>query len=208
MTHPPRRAPTRPDPPRRAPTRPGQGAVARLAAQGATHVCLPSEMPAPTIAVATRAARDLGLGVEVQVVGRAVLAVSARCSHARARARARTKDNRRFGCGDDPDGMPLRARDDRPILRVNGIRTQSGSYLDLLPEAARIVADGVPHLRLMPQAVDRVAVARLFRDVLDARLSAEDANGHLAALSAGTTTSNGFYHGAAGCRRIALAAPA
>ena len=58
-----------------------------MARQSATHICLPAEMPAPAIAVAARAARDLGLGVEVQVYGRASLAVSARCYHARAHGR-------------------------------------------------------------------------------------------------------------------------
>ena len=90
--------------------------IAWMAGQGATHVCLPAEMPAPAIAAAAQAAVALGLGVEVQVYGRASLAVSARCYH--ARAHGRTKDNCQFVCEEDPDGMPLRTRDDRPILRV------------------------------------------------------------------------------------------
>src|SRR6056297_4244138 len=177
-----------------------------MAAKGATHVCLPSEMPASAIAIAAQAARDLGCGVEVQVFGRASLAVSARCYH--ARAHGRTKDNCQFVCEEDPDGMPLRTREGRPILRVNGIQTQSESYLDLLPETARLLADGVTHLRLMPQVVDMAAVAGVFRAVLDGALSAGEADARLAALCDGTGLSNGFYHGAAGYRRIAMAAPA
>jgi len=177
-----------------------------MAGQGATHVCLPAELPGPAIAVAARAARDLGLGVEVQVFGRASLAVSARCYH--ARAHGRTKDNCQFVCEQDADGMPLSTRDDAPILRVNGIQTQSESYLDLLPETPRLVADGVTHLRLMPQVVDMAAVAGVFRAVLDGALSAGEADARLAALCDGTGLSNGFYHGAAGYRRIAMAAPA
>lgn len=176
-----------------------------MAGQGATHVCLPAEMPAPAIAAAAQAARTLGLGVEVQVFGRASLAVSARCYH--ARAHGRTKDNCQFVCEEDPDGMPLRTRDDRPILRVNGIQTQSESYMDLLPETPRLVADGVTHLRLLPQTVNMVAVAQLFRDALEDRLPLEEADARLAALSGDAGLSNGFYHGAAGYRRIAMAAP-
>jgi len=183
-----------------------EATIAWMAGQGATHVCLPPELPGPAIAVAARAARDLGLGVEVQVFGRVSLAVSARCYH--ARTHGRTKDNCQFVCEEDPDGMPLRTRDDRPILRVNGIQTQSESYVDLLPEAGRLVADGVTHLRLMPQAVDMVAVARVFRDALDGRLPLGEADARLAALSGDAGLSNGFYHGAAGYRRIAVAAPA
>ena len=180
--------------------------IAWMAGQGATHVCLPAELPAEAIAVATGAARALGLGVEMQVFGRAPLAVSARCYH--ARAHGRTKDNCQFVCEEDPDGMPLRTRDNRPVLRVNGIQTQSESYVDLLPETGQIVAAGVTHLRLMPQAVDMVGVAGLFRAVLDGTLAVPEADARLAALCEGTGLSNGFYHGAAGYRRIALAAPA
>lgn len=183
-----------------------EATIAWMASQGATHVCLPTEMPAAAIAVAAQAARDLGIGLEVQVYGRASLAVSARCYH--ARAFGRTKDNCQFVCEADADGMPLRTRDDRPILRVNGIQTQSETYVDLLPETGRLVADGVTHLRLVPQAVDMVAVARLFRDMLDGRLALPEADARLAAVSGDATLSNGFYHGAAGYRRIALAAPA
>lgn len=183
-----------------------EATIAWMAAQGATHVCLPAELPAPSIAVAAKAARALGLGVEVQVFGRASLAVSARCYH--ARAHGRTKDNCQFVCEDDPDGMPLRTTDDRPILRVNGIQTQSESYIDLLPEAARMIAQGVTHLRLMPQAVDMVAVAALFRDVLDGTRAPGAAETMLRELCDGVPFSNGFFYGQAGYRRIAAAAPA
>lgn len=183
-----------------------EATIAWMARQGATHVCLPTELPAGAIAIAAQAARRLGLAVEVQVFGRASLAVSARCYH--ARAHGRTKDNCQFVCEDDPDGMPLRTRDDAPILRVNGIQTQSESYVDLLPETNRLIADGVTHLRLMPQAVDMVAVADAFHGALNGTLDMADAETRLRMLCAGTRFSNGFYHGQAGYRRIANAAPA
>jgi len=183
-----------------------EATIAWMAGKGATHISLPTELPAEAIALAAQAARELGLGVEVQVFGRASLAVSARCYH--ARAHGRTKDNCQFICEEDPDGMPLRTRDDAPILRVNGIQTQSESYIDLLPELARLEADGVTHMRLMPQDVDMVGVARLFRSVLDGNLAVAEADGRLRDLCAGRNFSNGFYYGQAGYRRIAAAAPA
>lgn len=177
-----------------------------MARQGATHVCLPAELPAPSVAVAARAGRDLGLGIEMQVFGRASLAVSARCYH--ARAHGRTKDNCQFICEDDPDGMPLHTRDDRPILRVNGIQTQSESYMDLLPEIPQLVAGGITHLRLMPQAVNMVGVAQVFRSVLNDETDIAQAEAALKSLCPDTAFSNGFYHGRAGYRRIANAVPA
>lgn len=182
-----------------------EATIAWMAGQGATHVTLPTEMPAAAIAAATAAAQGLGLGVEVQVFGRVSLATSARCYH--ARAHGRTKDNCLFVCEDDPDGMPLRTRDDKPILRVNGIQTQSESYVNLLPELPELAAKGVSHLRLMPQAVDMVAVAAVFRSVLDGSETIAKADEDLKALCDTTTFSNGFYHGQAGYRRIANAAP-
>ncbi|MCB1313960.1 MAG: U32 family peptidase [Sedimentitalea sp.] len=183
-----------------------EATIAWMAGRGATHVCLPAELPAPAIAVAVQAARNLGLGVEVQVFGRLSLAVSARCYH--ARAHGRTKDNCQFVCEEDADGLPLRTTDDRAILRVNGIQTQSESYLALLPESGRLVRDGVTHLRLMPQAVDMAAVASVFRGLLDEAVSVEEANASLHDLCADAAFSNGFYHGQAGYRRIAMAVPA
>jgi len=181
-----------------------EATIAWMARQGASHICLPTELPAEAIAVATKAARDLGLGVEVQVFGRASLAVSARCYH--ARAHGRTKDNCQFVCEDDADGMPLCTTDERPILRVNGIQTQSQSYVDLLPEMPKLASTGVTHLRLMPQAVDMVAVARTFRDALDCTSNFTDAEQALHDICGDVAFSNGFYYGQAGYRRIAMAA--
>jgi len=177
-----------------------EATIAWLAGQGATHVCLPPEMPGVAVGAAAAAARKLGLGVEVQVFGRAPLAVSARCYH--ARAHGRTKDNCRFVCEDDPDGMPLATRDGQPILRVNGIQTQSENYVELLAELPRMREFGVTHARLLPQDVDMVAVAAVFDDVLNGRESADAGRARLAGICTGTGFSNGFWHGEAGYRHI------
>ncbi|WP_127904062.1 ubiquinone anaerobic biosynthesis protein UbiV [Solirhodobacter olei] len=177
-----------------------EATIAWLAGQGASHVCLPVEMPSEAIAAASKAAGALGIGVEVQVFGRAPLAVSARCYH--ARAHGRIKDNCQFVCEEDPDGMPLSTRDGGAILRVNGIQTQSESYVELLDELPALQRMGVSHARLMPQDVDMVAVAEVFAACLAGHLEAGQARDRLGGLCAGTGFSNGFYHGAAGYRRI------
>jgi len=178
-----------------------EATIAWMAGQGATHVCLPAELPGRSAAVAARAARALGLGVEVQVFGRAPLAVSARCYH--ARAHGRHKDNCQFVCEDDPDGMPLLTLDGKPLLRVNGIQTQSESYVELLDALPELAAAGVSHARLLPQAVDMVAVARAFADHLGGQCDATEARVRLAGICAGVSFSNGFFHGVAGYRHIA-----
>ncbi|MRU14694.1 U32 family peptidase [Roseovarius sp. A21] len=177
-----------------------------MAGQGATHVCLPPEMPGAAVGVAAEAARDLGLGVEVQAFGRAPLAVSARCYH--ARAHGRTKDNCQFVCEEDSDGMPLATRDEQPILRVNGIQTQSESYIELLAELPVMRDMGITHARLLPQDVDMVAVARIFDDVMQGRSSVEEGRSRLGELCVGTGFSNGFWYGEAGYRHIARRADA
>jgi len=181
-----------------------EATIGWMAEQGARHVCLPAEMPGPAIAAAAGAARGLGLGVEVQVFGRAPLAVSARCYH--ARAHGRHKDNCQFVCEEDPDGMPLATRDGQPLLRVNGIQTQSESYVELLDELPALANMGVGHARLLPQDVDMVAVAGLFEGCLSGRIATAEARAHLARICPGTRLSNGFYHGEAGYRRIERAA--
>lgn len=177
-----------------------EATIGWLAGQGATHVCLPTELPGPAVAIAAAACASAGIGVEVQVFGRAPLAVSARCYH--ARAHGRTKDNCLFVCEDDPDGLPLSTRDGRAILRVNGIQTQSESYIELLGELSGLAAAGVTHARLLPQDVDMVAVAQVFESVLTGRCELAEGRDRLAALCGATDFSNGFYHGQAGLRRI------
>lgn len=177
-----------------------EATIAWMAAQGASHVCLPTELPGESVAVATKAARALGLGVEVQVFGRAPLATSARCYH--ARAHGRTKDTCRFVCEDDPDGMPLITRDKAPFLRVNGIQTQSENYVNLLGELPELAAMGVSHARLLPQDVDMVEVATVFDEALSGRTSSEEAAIRLQAICSRTKFSNGFFHGVAGHKNI------
>lgn len=174
-----------------------------LAAKGAKHFTLPVEMPATSVEVMGTAARALGVGLEIQVFGRASLAVSARCYH--ARAHGRTKDSCLFVCEEDPDGMPLTTLDGTEFLVVNGIQTMSRTYVSLLEFVPQTAAMGVTALRLMPQMQDMVAVAGVFRAVADGRVSADEGTAQLDALGFGVPLSNGFWLGEAGYRRIARA---
>lgn len=170
--------------------------LALLAAQGAVHATLPPELPATAVARLAGPAARLGVGLEVQIYGRIPLALSARCYH--ARAHGRTKDSCRFVCEEDPDGMPLRTLDDQPFLAVNGVQTLSHGCLMLTGEVAALQAAGVGSFRLSPQRHDMVAVARLYRDLLDGCIAPADAASALTTLRPDLPPVNGFHHGRAG----------
>lgn len=170
--------------------------LAVLARGGACNICLPAEMPAAAIAALAAEAEKFGVTLEVQVFGRVSLALSARCYH--ARAHGRTKDSCKFICENDPDGMPLRTLEDKPFLTVNGVQTMSHDYLNLTGELAELQAMGVTRFRLSPQSGDMVAVAAIFRAVLDRGIDAGEAAARLEAMNFGAPFSNGFYYGKPG----------
>ena len=164
--------------------------LAFLARHGATRVSLPGELPAQSIAALAGAG---GPELEVQVFGRLPLAISGRCFH--ARSRGLNKDGCRYVCAEDPDGMEVETLDGDPFLAVNGTQTLSYTWCNLAGELAELRAMGVHRFRLSPQDTDMVAVARIFRDLLDGRRQPREARESLAGLAGGTPFSNGFYYG-------------
>jgi len=170
--------------------------AAFLAGKGASNICLPPEMPVAAVAAFCDAARNVRTTIEVQVFGRLPLALSARCYH--ARAHGRTKDSCQYVCENDPDGMVLKTLDGQPFLAVNGIQTLSHDYLNLVSELPYLRNIGVSRFRLSPQDCDMVAVAAIFRAVLDQHLDQREANERLDAMKLGAPFSNGFYYGKPG----------
>ncbi len=174
-----------------------EGTLATLAGRGAIRVCLPAELPAPSLEVLA----STGLAeLEVQVFGRLPLAISARCYH--ARALGLHKDNCRFACGDDPNGMEIETLDGEPFLAVNGTQTLSHACCNRIAELNAMRAMGVGHFRLSPQAADMVAVAQVFRDVLDGKETTDRADARLTALTGDIPFSNGFFYGREGVRFV------
>jgi collagenase-like PrtC family protease len=170
--------------------------VAVLAGHGARNICLPAEMPATAVAALCAATTNLNVTIEMQVFGRVPLALSARCYH--ARAHGRSKDTCQFVCDQDPDGMPLRTLEDKPFLAVNGIQTMSHDYLNLISELPNLQTMGVGRFRLSPHICDMVAVAAVFRAMLDRRIDSTEASARLDALKLDAPFCNGFYHGKPG----------
>lgn len=167
-----------------------------LAARGATHVTPPWEVPRTALAVLAARAKTLGVGFEVQAFGRASLALSARCYH--ARAHGRTKDNCQFVCAEDADGMTLRGMDGAAFLAINGIQTLSHAYVDLSGDLEDLLALGPTDLRLSPHTLDMAGVARAFRDALDGRIAPAEAHRRIAELADAAPFANGFFHGQPG----------
>ncbi len=172
-------------------------ALAFLARHSARRVCFSPELGRDALAVLAPEARAHGMEPEVLVYGRMPLALSARCYHARAEGLA--KDGCRFVCGQDPDGRALTTMDGTPFLSVNGIQTLSHACLNLLDELAELRALSIDRFRLSPQSVDMVAVARLYRAVLDGTMAPDEATARLGALDGlDAPFANGYMHGAAG----------
>lgn len=170
-----------------------EGTLAYLERMGATRACLPAELSTETIAKMTAAA---ACEIEIQAFGRLPLAISARCYHARSRNLA--KDGCQYVCAEDPNGMDVDTLDDEAFLAVNGTQTMSYHYLDLLADLADLADKGVKRFRLWPQAVDMVAVTRLYRDVADGTLDPAQAQSRLADLCPRAEFANGYIHGREG----------
>ncbi|HKK16993.1 MAG TPA: U32 family peptidase [Gammaproteobacteria bacterium] len=177
-----------------------EDSLAFLAARGATHVTLPPELPAESIKVLARKARDLGITLEVMVYGRMPLALSARCYH--ARAHQTTKDNCQFVCGEDPDGMALKTQEGKPFLAINGIQTLSYNCLNLVHELKAMQDMGIHAFRLSPHSHDMSEISRLFRAVLDNEMPAAEAATRLENTGHPFPFANGFYYKKEGYRWI------
>lgn len=159
---------------------------------GASHICLPGELPLSSIEAI---AKDANVPIEVFAFGRMPLAISARCYH--ARANDLSKDSCRYVCSEDQDGMDVDTLDDDPFLTVNGVQTLSRTFHNVISDLDELAAAHVSALRLSPHSCDMVEASNLFRLVLDGKLDAEEANDRLAGL-VDQTFSNGFLYGTEG----------
>ncbi|MCD1635846.1 U32 family peptidase [Martelella mediterranea] len=176
------------------------GATARLLAKrGATRICLGPELPAASIAPITAGAPEIEY--EIIAFGRLPLAISARCAH--ARAKGNTKDNCQFVCGGEPDGLDVDTLDGQPFLTLNGVQTMSRHCQVLLNDLPSLSDLGLTHLRLSPQDCDMVAVAEIFADVRDGRMTSDEGIAMLKTVYSAAPYSNGFLHGAAGMDWVA-----
>lgn len=167
-----------------------------LAQKGARSICLPPELPFASVAVLAEAARRENIGCEVWAFGRAPLAISGRCYHARVHGLA--KDSCQFVCDRDPDGLTVDTLDKQAFLAVNGVQTLSFNCVNLAGDIRELAAAGVTSLRLSPHSGDFVGVTKVFRSILEGRTNGTDVDVELAALIPPMPFSRGFMFGATG----------
>ncbi|KRW96106.1 U32 family peptidase [Paracoccus sp. MKU1] len=177
-----------------------EGTLEWLAAKGARRICLPPELPLDSVAQLAQAGRQAGVAVEVWGHGRAPLAISGRCYHARLHDRA--KDSCQFVCAEDPDGRTVETLEGQPFLTVNGVQTLSYTHMSVAGQVAPLREAGVDALRLSPQPGDFAAVTRLYARLLESGLSPRDALADLRRIQPGAIFAQGFLEarpGAAPC---------
>ncbi len=179
-----------------------EGTLRHLVGADARRVTLPFELPAESIRALAATARQVELPVEleVQVFGRTPLAISARCYHARAHGRSKNACD--FVCDLDHNGMAVKTLDGQPFLAINGTQTLSHAIGCLAREVPALRGMGIGRFRLSPHRIDMVAVARIFRTVLDGRIDGTEANVRLAELAPFAPFANGFFHGREGAAWI------
>ena len=149
-----------------------------LVRHGARTVCPPVELPLATVGAIATACPETE--IELFAFGRLPLALSGRCYH--ARLHGLHKDSCQFTCEQDPDGLAVDTLDGRPFLAINGVQTLSAQVQAILLDAAGCAAHGIRRLRLSPHTADMVQVARIYRELVDERLDADDARRRLSRL--------------------------
>jgi len=164
-----------------------EATAAYFTSRGARRICLPPELPLSAIRAIARSQPEVTF--EVFAFGRVPLAISARCYH--ARLNKLSKDNCKFVCEQDPDGLAVNTLDDEPFLAMNGVQTLSYTCASLLTDVAKLKDAGATSMRLSPQQCDMVAVSKLFRDVIDGKLGGAEGAQKLAQIYP-LRQSNGF----------------
>ncbi len=178
-----------------------EATLAVLADQGATGITLPWELPRDSILHLAGAARARGMDCGVTVFGRAPLAISARCYH--ARANGLTRATCRLICERDPEGLEVQTLDGDDFMVVNGLQTQAYAVTLLTREIPELIEAGVTQLRVSPLDMDMMAVGAVHADLLAGRLSVDQAENALLDLLDERPVTNGFYHGAPGANWVA-----
>jgi collagenase-like PrtC family protease len=163
--------------------------LAWFAELGARRFVLPLELSRDTLRE-LQSVRPEGMQTEVFAYGRMPLAFSARCFT--ARHHDLPKDDCRFRCIDNADGLALQTRDKAAFLTLNGLQTQSAQVYDLSDSIEELRSLNVDALRISPQSTHMPEIIASFRERCAGRTGAS-----LEALRVAPPC-NGYWHGVPG----------
>ena len=145
--------------------------LAWFATQGAVRWQPPLEMSAQQLN-SFQKNNTRALQTEVLAWGKMPLAFSARCFT--ARHFNLKKDDCQFRCLEHPDGLVMQTRDAEDFLTLNGIQTQSGAHVFLLPHLAELKTSGVDILRISPQSTGCERIIAHYRAALSGEAVCEE----------------------------------
>jgi collagenase-like PrtC family protease len=166
-----------------------EGSACFFANAGARIITLPFELCRENIKTICQASKA---EIELQVFGKAPLAISARCYH--ARNYGLTKDSCQFICGNDEDGMQVKTINQQKFLTINGTQTQSNSYINLIQEIDDLEKIGVTSHRISPHSGHFFDVVKCFKSLHKKTISTTEAATKIRQLYPNASFSNGFYY--------------
>jgi len=166
--------------------------LALLAQRGACRWVIPVELGREQVRILSER-RPAGLEIELFAYGRLPLAFSSRCFS--ARAHNRPKDDCGLICGEFPEGMPLRTREGRPFLVLNGVQVQSAAVNNLIAHVPEFAACGVDIVRISPRIEGTGEVLAAFREALSGRAPADSPS---IRDEPGALCCDGYWQGRAG----------
>ena len=97
--------------------------------------------------------------------------------------------------------MMIETLEKQPLFIVNGTQVMSALTMNLIDYLDELKEMGVTKARISPQYGVTAEVVKVFRDRLEGRINAEEANIRLKPLEK-TGFCNGWYHGKAGWEDI------
>ncbi|EQD30478.1 protease [mine drainage metagenome] len=164
--------------------------LARLQNLGLIRWIPPLELSGAALGAITRERYPDGPEIELFAFGRMPLAYSARCFT--ARAHDLTRDHCDFICSQYPSGLNVETQDGQCFFTLNGLQTQSGRILNLLPHWREVSQAGASILRISPDAQNTFELIHRIRDALDG-----EGAPHVSDLI-GVSTCDGYWQGQPG----------
>ena len=129
----------------------------KLQQWGMQRFVMPIELSKEWLTHVIEAEKPTPFEVEVFGHGYLPLAHSARCFT--ARQQGLQKDDCQIVCLANPKGLLAQTMDDQPLLRLNGIQTQSASLIDLSSEVEQMKLMGVDYFRVSPNSLQSIEIA-------------------------------------------------